>query len=59
VLVQVVRLLDVFWLGPLLIRLARRGYTARSLSRAERDLLTLTGVGTIVFNGVRFLEGRD
>jgi hypothetical protein len=56
VLVQAVRLLDVFVLGPFLWRVSRR----RGLTELERKALELAALGTILFNGVRFLqEARD
>lgn len=55
-MVQLVRLLDVFLLGPFLLGLSRR----RGLTQTERVALQLAGVGTIAFNGIRFLqEARD
>ena len=55
-MVQLVRLLDVFLLGPFLWRVSRR----RGLSTTERRVLELAALGTIAFNGVRFLqEARD
>jgi len=54
--VQAVRVFDVLVLGPFLLRLARR----TELSPGERALLEWAGLGTIVFNGVRFLqEAKD
>lgn len=46
---QLVRLIDVFILGPLMIR------ASRHLSGRERQLLAISGVLTIVFNGINYI----
>lgn len=51
-IVQVTRLLDVFLLGPFLLHLSRK----RGLRPVERHALRLAGLGTILFNGARFLQ---
>jgi hypothetical protein len=55
-LVQLVRVVDVLWLGPFLLTVAAK----RSLAPDTRFLLAASGLATILFNGVRFLEeARD
>lgn len=51
---QAIRLLDVFVFGPLMLMSARDQKSAY-FSTA----LTLIGIGTIVYNGVNYLENRD
>ena len=51
---QAVRLLDVFVFGPLMLMSARDQKSAY-FSTA----LTLIGIGTIVYNGVNYLQNRD
>ena len=50
-LFQVVRLVDVFLLGPAMIRCAR----GQPTTETERSFLLVSGFATIVFNGVVFL----
>lgn len=50
---QLVRLLDVFVFGPLMIAAAQE-----QQSKYFRTALTLVGVGTIVCNGVNYLHSR-
>jgi len=46
----------VLWLGPFLLTVAAK----RSLAPDTRFLLAASGLATILFNGVRFLEeARD
>lgn len=47
---QLVRLIDVFILGPLMVK------ASRHLSGPERQLLLVSGVLTIVFNGLNWLR---
>ena len=51
---QFVRLLDVFVLGPLMIYVASR-YRIR---QPQRALLLVTGVATIVYNGINYVNVR-
>lgn len=50
---QAVRLLDVFVFGPLMLRAARD-----QESKYFANALTLIGLGTIVYNGVNYLQNR-
>ena len=50
---QLVRLLDVFVFGPLMLRAARD-----QQSEYFAHALTLIGLGTIVYNGVNYLQHR-
>lgn len=52
---QTIRLVDVFLLGPLMIAIAQK---ASGISDAERSALALTGLATIVYNGVNWLKAR-
>jgi hypothetical protein len=47
---QWVRLVDVFVLGPLMIR------AASCLRGGGRDVLVFSGVATILFNGINFVR---
>ena len=49
-LFQAVRLVDVFLLGPVMIR------ASRNLRGAAGTFLAIAGVATIVFNGLTFIE---
>lgn len=51
--VQLVRLVDVFVLGPVMIAAARRSPFS---SNALNGFLLLSGVATIAFNGIRFMQ---
>lgn len=52
---QTIRLLDVFLLGPLMIAVAQR---AQNISEWQRAALALSGVATIVYNGVNWIRAR-
>jgi hypothetical protein len=52
---QVVRLLDVFALGPLMVSVATR---AEGIPDWQRIALLWTGIGTILYNAANFLERR-
>lgn len=50
---QLVRLLDVFFVGPVMVAAGRK------LSKSERllgDTLTVLGVLTVLYNGKNYLE---
>ena len=49
-LFQAVRLVDVFLLGPVMIR------ASRTLPGAAGSFLAIAGIATIIFNGVIFLD---
>ena len=49
-LFQAVRLVDVFLLGPVMIR------ASRNLPGPAGSFLAIAGVATIVFNGVTFFD---
>jgi len=49
-LFQAVRLVDVFLLGPVMIR------ASRNLPGAAGSFLAIAGIATIIFNGVTFLD---
>ena len=51
---QAVRLLDVFVFGPLMLVAARD-----QQSKYFASALTLIGLGTIVYNGVNYLQHRE
>lgn len=51
-IVQHVRLVDVFLLGPFLLYVSGRP----GLSATVRMILVITALTTIIFNGVRFLQ---
>ena len=51
---QFVRLLDVFVFGPLMVA-AGRSHSSAYFSSA----LMLIGIGTIVYNGVNYLQNQD
>ncbi len=51
---QTVRLLDVFVFGPLMIA---SGQSQRS--KYFKHALTIVGIGTIVYNGARYLQARN
>lgn len=52
---QVVRLADVFLIGPLMVYGATRMRAETSAHRAARFLLAAIGVATVVFNGRNYL----
>jgi hypothetical protein len=54
-MVQSLRFLDVVALGPWLLYVARRP----RLSATDRELLFLTGLGTIVINGLLWWKERQ
>lgn len=54
-IVQFVRIIDVFVLGPLLIWTA----ATQKMHPVLRATLLISGVSTIVFNAANFLEVRD
>jgi len=51
---QLVRLLDVFVFGPLMIAAARS-----QRSNYFRTALTVIGIGTIVYNGIHYLQNAQ
>lgn len=51
-LTQVVRVVDVVFLGPLMIKAANN----TELSNFQSKALKISGVLTIIFNGVNFLR---
>lgn len=53
--VQQLRVLDVVLLGPWLVRLAMRP----RLTATDRTLLALTGVGTVLVNGLLWARERQ
>lgn len=54
---QLIRLLDVFGVGPLMIY---AGYKAKEdLPRPLRFALIATGVATIGYNGMNYLENEE
>jgi len=53
---QLVRLADVFAIGPLMIYAAVK---AEELPMWVRVALGLSGAGTIVYNGVNYLEQQE
>lgn len=53
---QDVRLMDVFLLGPLMLYFASQG---RLLSREERIVLGMVGLGTILYNARGWLLVRE
>lgn len=53
-IVQAVRLIDVFWLGPFLLMVSQRG----RLDPTTRKLLAISGLATILFNAARFVQQR-
>jgi len=52
---QNVRLLDVFVLGPFLIR---SGSVNSTLPQGVRSGLVLSGILTIIYNGVNYIENE-
>jgi len=52
---QTIRLIDVFVLGPLMIASAQQ---ATTLPDWQRSALALTGLATIVYNGINFLRAQ-
>ena len=51
---QTIRLLDVFLVGPLMVV----GGSRSSLTEPWRTLLVLSGVLTVLYNGVNYLKVR-
>ena len=51
--VQLIRLVDVFVLGPTMIWF---GIAATGLPQIAKDFMILSGIATIIFNGQRYLE---
>jgi len=51
--VQIIRLVDVFVLGPTMIWF---GIAAGGLPQIAKDFMILAGIATIIFNGQRYLE---
>lgn len=47
---QAVRIIDVFWLGPAMIRAGRK------IGGVVGSYLAIAGVATIIFNGITFLD---
>jgi hypothetical protein len=52
---QLVRLLDVFVLGPLMIYIAAR----YKIHEPQRTTLLVSGVLTIIYNGVNYINIRN
>jgi hypothetical protein len=52
---QLIRLVDVFALGPFMIYAAQRA----QLTRTERNTLTIIGLLTIAYNLKNYLETRE
>ena len=50
---QLIRLVDIFVLGPVLIYAGR---AQKELSQNARTFLVLSGIGTILFNGWNYLR---
>lgn len=49
---QQIRLLDVFALGPFMIWF---GLNAKGMSELTKNIMIISGIGTILFNGRNFL----
>jgi len=54
-ILQIVRLLDVFLIGPLMIYTATQ---ATTIPKIPRYALGMVGVGSMLFNGTNFLLTR-
>jgi hypothetical protein len=50
--VQAIRLIDVFLLGPVMIKVAGE------LAGWKKDFLFISGIGTILLNGYNYLRYR-
>lgn len=50
---QVIRLIDVFALGPFMV------YSARYLPKKYREVMAISGILTIVYNGKNYLEKKN
>jgi len=53
--VQNVRLADILLIGPFLIYAGRK----KQLTKTEKTVLVLFGIGTIIYNGDRFLRNQQ
>lgn len=51
---QAIRLIDVFLLGPLLVKVSQH----KELKSWEQSFLMLSGIGTILLNGYNYLRYR-
>ena len=52
---QLIRLIDVFALGPALVYV---GQTKKELGQGIRAFLVFSGIGTILFNALNYLRNR-
>ncbi len=51
---QVVRLLDVFLIGPAILYMASQ----KKLSKTERGVLTVIGGGTVLYNLYNYMKNK-
>ncbi len=51
---QLVRLIDVFYIGPFLIFLSNKN----TLSQNNKRILLITGILTIIYNGRNYLKNK-
>ena len=53
---QNIRLVDVFALGPFMIWF---GFKAKNINDSARLIMILSGVATIVYNGINYIKNKE
>lgn len=53
---QIIRLVDVFFIAPVLMYTA---YKAKDLPKSLRMIVLIIGLGTLLYNGKNYLKNRQ